>query len=535
MLEWSVTVAEPVVLTGETVRLRSIIRNTTKAAGTATADTGHQASGGQQTSSFHGTASTAASSVTNTTTALSGPTAASDTSSQSGNAARVVSGYRPVHFERDAHAATAGHANGTAPGGTLSARPSAGMINGHATGHGAATGSGGSRHVVEGTEAIACAIIQVVCQMAGNPSRVDMHKTETPTTSYSFTPASQAKGMVVFASVPVILFCDLQLAPGESRQDDVSVKIAQHAPPTYKGDSISYIYRVVGGLQRFEHPTRYAHLPIKVLAVPEKVRRQCARGSATSLPIEDAINGLESPSSSCSRPTQPHSPFVPRSVPTETRDHILRAIASLTRRRAPCVFRLRNSKGAQIAGVSLSKLSYRLGETVELTVSLEESEVTVVQVNARLVSREVVRPAHRLAGITDELATTSTTHASTTLHTSVTLLESVGLPIPLVSHTNFETQTVSVEWMIEVDLAYRQREPSASVQPTQAPGPATAAASSSSSSTAPAPSHSSSSSSPAQQQSSATPDHVRWTTALEVLPANPINIPFKAPPLSLQW
>lgn len=39
-----------------------------------------------------------------------------------------------------------------------------------------------------GAECIACAIIQLVCQAVGNPSRVNMHNSRLPRASYSFSP-----------------------------------------------------------------------------------------------------------------------------------------------------------------------------------------------------------------------------------------------------------------------------------------------------------------------------------------------------------
>ena len=137
------------------------------------------------------------------------------------------------------------------------------------------------------------------------------------------------------------------------------------------------------------------------------------------------------------------SPFVPREVPTEGRDHIVRAIASLTRARAPglclvsfacllacifvlchkawqcawlwlfahthththththrvlraaAVFRLRNRRDELIAAVSLPKLAFRVGESVDVSLFFDQSQVTVASVRWRDVGwRERTRCNH---------------------------------------------------------------------------------------------------------------------------------------------
>ena len=44
------------------------------------------------------------------------------------------------------------------------------------------------------------------------------------------------------------------------------------APPSFRGTSIKYSYKVTIGTQRFHHPTKLLRVPFRVLVVPGKCK-----------------------------------------------------------------------------------------------------------------------------------------------------------------------------------------------------------------------------------------------------------------------
>eukprot|EP00053_Salpingoeca_punica_P010112 m.90968 g.90968 ORF g.90968 m.90968 type:complete len:482 (+) comp15285_c1_seq1:365-1810(+) len=143
-------------------------------------------------------------------------------------------------------------------------------------------------------EVLAWGTAQVHCQCLYNrlkisvpddPSKGSVQKTST---GHAFSPTRGEKGITVFSSPAAILFCDLRLPAGESRTFEYSCPITADAPPSFRGELVSFSYKVTVGAQRIgaSSQAELLRLPFRVLPVDAEVdtlrRREFARSPCVS-------------------------------------------------------------------------------------------------------------------------------------------------------------------------------------------------------------------------------------------------------------
>ena len=99
-------------------------------------------------------------------------------------------------------------------------------------------------------------------------------------TAFSFSPTRGERGSTVYQTEASILFCDVSLNPGESQTFEYVTTIPQEVPPTYRGNSISYVHKVTIGVQRVGDVSQQLKLPFRVLPIDKFLVRACRRESA---------------------------------------------------------------------------------------------------------------------------------------------------------------------------------------------------------------------------------------------------------------
>ena len=125
----------------------------------------------------------------------------------------------------------------------------------------------------EGGGRLAWCSVQLHCQEQRNLFRVKAEesgdgRTETDRGDTSFAPAKGEGGSSVFASRPSILFCDLELPPGQRRVFHHSETLpADDLPPSFRGHAVKYLYKMTVGLQDLHRPVRLLRLPLRVLVL----------------------------------------------------------------------------------------------------------------------------------------------------------------------------------------------------------------------------------------------------------------------------
>ncbi|XP_063878543.1 RAB6A-GEF complex partner protein 2-like isoform X2 [Scylla paramamosain] len=124
-------------------------------------------------------------------------------------------------------------------------------------------------------DVVAWGSAQIHCQCSVNEARVKLPPTSprqaeeqaVTNADTSFAPCRGERGRVVLSTKPKILFCDLQLLPGESRSFVYKETLPCDAPPTYRGQLLKYAYKITIGTQRLGAPTKLLRIPIMVIVL----------------------------------------------------------------------------------------------------------------------------------------------------------------------------------------------------------------------------------------------------------------------------
>ncbi|CAG8468838.1 16487_t:CDS:2, partial [Funneliformis caledonium] len=77
---------------------------------------------------------------------------------------------------------------------------------------------------------------------------------------------ADSKSIPVFSTPPSILFCDLHLAPGESRTYTYETRLPNDLPPSHRGKSIRFLYNLIIGTHRggMNHQSNIVQMPFRV-------------------------------------------------------------------------------------------------------------------------------------------------------------------------------------------------------------------------------------------------------------------------------
>lgn len=112
-------------------------------------------------------------------------------------------------------------------------------------------------------------------------------------TSFCFFLSTGERGQCVLDTPPKILFCDLRLDPGESKSctclyvfknykciaisavslychlftDSYSEIVPGDGPPSFRGQSVKYVYKLTIGCQRVNSPIKLLRVPFRVLVL----------------------------------------------------------------------------------------------------------------------------------------------------------------------------------------------------------------------------------------------------------------------------
>ncbi|RWS23661.1 RAB6A-GEF complex partner protein 2-like protein [Leptotrombidium deliense] len=277
------------------------------------------------------------------------------------------------------------------------------------------------------SEVLAWSGVQIHCQCTADESKVISIKgnnTEEQTafssTETSFQPCKGERGKVIFSTKPKILFCDLSLAPNESKTYLYQETIPAKVPPSYNGIAVKYVYKLTIGTQRINHSIQLLRMPLRVLTI---------NGHNDVSPdeeLEDVMN--------------------PTAV---TLDFLLHKLDCLTARRSQSSFAITNQLG-KVASFSILKNSFKLGEDVVGSFSFEETNVPCLQFTVTLQSEERIKENYRSkSSKTFTQVTSYSKYHEFCLGTSNT---HVILPIPLTVTPAFDTNILSLTWKLHFEF-----------------------------------------------------------------------------------
>eukprot|EP00041_Stephanoeca_diplocostata_P021840 m.515953 g.515953 ORF g.515953 m.515953 type:complete len:546 (-) comp21925_c0_seq2:178-1815(-) len=443
---------------------------------------------------------------------------------------------------------------------------------------------------------------------------------------FAFTPTRGERGHSVLETQTSVLCCDLQLAPHESNTYTYESTLPLHAPPTHRGEMISYTYKVAVGLQLVGSPAELTRWPFRVLPVTQELNNACRRESALlasssrnssgsgvarretavgggslsdatrkmlepgilggkEVPVAGASprstpevsaraqegssmsDGMLSPhgtgadvgeaaperraaeaqdprdaggvvssrdyaDDNLATPTRPstrgpagygllvapttatgvdhtHNPFVTQ-TPSSTfsRQRILHAISSLSRRRHPSIFKVGADDGVVVL-LYLAKPVYRVGEDVVGWLDFGRATTTCYQVTMTLETRESI-PLEYWRNAADGGSPRRVAQAHKTVFCRNLTTVPILLPIPVASSPEFESQFVNVSWGLSFEFLIGVGEEAVvSVADTQSDG---------------------GNKKHVPDKVTAAPTEVAakrltWSLPVSVLPTNPVNVP----------
>ncbi|XP_001518701.3 RAB6A-GEF complex partner protein 2 [Ornithorhynchus anatinus] len=296
------------------------------------------------------------------------------------------------------------------------------------------------------SEALAWASAQIHCQFHASESRVILPPPDSsqpdvqPESQTVFLPHRGERGQCILSTPPKILFCDLRLDPGESKSYSYTEVLPVDGPPSFRGQSVKYVYKLTIGCQRVNSPITLLRVPLRVLVLTG-LQDAC-------FPQDEAV--------------APSSPFLEEEE-SRRKDSQLAELAgellmAATSRRNLHLYNISDGHG-KVGTFCIFKSVYRLGEDIVGTLSLEEGAVACLQFSVSLQTEESVQPEYqRRRGSGGPPAVSHVTHArhqESCLHTART---SFCLPIPLSSTPGFCTAIVSLRWRLHFEFV-TSREP----------------------------------------------------------------------------
>lgn len=321
------------------------------------------------------------------------------------------------------------------------------------------------------------------------------------------TSSSNAKSIPILSTPQSIFFVDLQLRPGESKSYTYRHRLPRGIPPTHKGRAMKVAYSLVVGSQRaakmsHKHNVQHVDIPFRVLAgvndqgdtlghdlmSPHIILKDEARTAAiessqvrevltdnsfttrrrnsssqsflsyveSMLERQRQSSGIDllSPSENGERSLTPTSEQ-PKSMKEAIDLAILKSNLAGSSKQSTNRFEITRG-GDRIAAVLLARPSFRLGETVPVVVSFEDSDIPCYSLHATLESSESVDPTIALRSKASILRVTRRVHAShfdSTLFSQRSFFSPV---IPINSTPEFLTSGISLTWRLRFEFVTRR-------------------------------------------------------------------------------
>lgn len=162
--------------------------------------------------------------------------------------------------------------------------------------------------------------------------------------------------------------------PPPSNIDLFKEILPMSGPPTYRGTSIRYFYKITIATQKVGAKVQALHLPIRVLSLPTMIKL-------------DEIPVLCNETSDELSPT---NPFLEKGKNVETKLELaLHHLQNITARRRPNFYMISNRRG-KVGRFCLFKQNFKLGEDIIGTLDFSCRTIRCVQVSVSLQCEEIV-------------------------------------------------------------------------------------------------------------------------------------------------
>ncbi|XP_059053299.1 RAB6A-GEF complex partner protein 2 [Achroia grisella] len=243
-------------------------------------------------------------------------------------------------------------------------------------------------------------------------------------------------GDVIFHTKPKILFCDLTIPLGESKTFWYRESIPIEAPPSYRGTSVKYSYKITIATQKVGSHIKMVRIPFRVLPISPIMNMQDLA----------ALCGNET-----TEELQPTNPFSEERKVETTLSMALQVLQNLTARRSPNSYMITNTRG-KVGRFCLFKSAYKLGEDIVGTFDFSVGTVTCMQVSVSLQPEEIVTSKSPSKNVNKENSSRSMTVARYHEVTLGLTHSQLILPIPLHITPAFEADEVSLRWRLHFEF-----------------------------------------------------------------------------------
>uniref|UniRef100_A0A183F5E1 Rgp1 n=1 Tax=Heligmosomoides polygyrus TaxID=6339 RepID=A0A183F5E1_HELPZ len=220
------------------------------------------------------------------------------------------------------------------------------------------------------------------------------------------TTAIARSASTVYSSKPNVLFCDVELGHGETRQFSCEIPLPTHdLAPSFRGHLVKYMNRITVAVQHVRAPIKLLHIPVR-----------CVWKTPYNLLFQT----------------------------------VMAAVDEITAPKRPYMFSMTNAQG-KVATMTLFKKTFRLGEDILGLLSFEDSDVPCVQYSVHLESVEQL--TEDLIGEHGEVKSTSTVYSNDYVVCAFASDSSFRLSIPMHASPTFHTDTC----IVSVHLKWRLR------------------------------------------------------------------------------
>ncbi|XP_004923335.1 RAB6A-GEF complex partner protein 2 [Bombyx mori] len=243
-------------------------------------------------------------------------------------------------------------------------------------------------------------------------------------------------GDAVFHSKPKILFCDLTIPLGETKTFWYRESLPIEAPPSYRGTSVKYSYKITIATQKVGSHIKMVRIPFRVLPISPIINMQDLAALCGNETTEEL------------HPTNPFSEE--RKVETPL-TMALQVLQNLTARRSPNSYMITNTRG-KVGRFCMFKSAYKLGEDIVGTFDFSVGTVTCMQVSVSLQPEEVLKTKSPPKNVNKETSSRSMTVARYHEVTLGLTQSQLILPIPLHITPAFEVDDVSLQWRLHFEF-----------------------------------------------------------------------------------
>jgi len=244
----------------------------------------------------------------------------------------------------------------------------------------------------------------------------------------SFQPTQGESGLAVLSTKTKVLACSLEVLPGETKKFLFSENIPYNAPPSFRGHSVKYSYKLCIGSQKLGEPSSLLRLPFRVLSVDSYTPHPKAEE-------EDRMG----PSNPFLEPTNDKDPVL---------DLIMQSVQEHTSRKNASYFVIANSRG-KVCKFCLYKKNFRLGEDIVGSFNFTVGDVECLQYSVSLQSIESVEPKFRVNEDQPSKVVNQSKQHEVCLGFSQSHLI---LPIPLHLTPSFSTNICRMEYRLHFEF-----------------------------------------------------------------------------------